>query len=391
MNILHTVQYYYPSVGGMQEVVKQLSERLVKKNHQVTVATSKDKNRKINKLNGVSIREFDISGNLVYGLRGEVRRYQDFLVNTQFDIIINFAAQQCLTDTMLIILDKIDKIKVFVPTGFSALYLFGFKNYFTDMKHWLTKYDMNIFLSQRYRDIEFARSNDIVNYKIIPNGASEEEFLAKKSISIREKFNIPKEHILILHVGSHMNDKGHSETIEIFARAAIKNTTLLLVGNSFSGGCQNKCKIREFFFNTSGKNKSIGKKLIVTELLREETVAAYHEADLFLFSSHIECSPLVLYECMASKIPFLSTDVGNANELIDKFNCGILLPTQIDKSGYSHVIIGKSVEILESIINNDKKRARMARYGYDAWKKYFTWEIITSRYEQLYKSLIDQN
>ena len=40
MKILHTVEFYHPSVGGMQEVVKQLSERLVRLGHNVTVATS---------------------------------------------------------------------------------------------------------------------------------------------------------------------------------------------------------------------------------------------------------------------------------------------------------------------------------------------------------------
>ena len=41
MKILHTVELYHPSQGGMQEVVKQISERLVKLGHEVTVATTK--------------------------------------------------------------------------------------------------------------------------------------------------------------------------------------------------------------------------------------------------------------------------------------------------------------------------------------------------------------
>jgi len=45
MNILHCVESYYPSVGGMQEVVKQLSERLVKLGHAVKVATRNNPDR----------------------------------------------------------------------------------------------------------------------------------------------------------------------------------------------------------------------------------------------------------------------------------------------------------------------------------------------------------
>jgi len=39
MKILHTVESYTPSINGMQQVVKQLSERLVLLGHDVTVAT----------------------------------------------------------------------------------------------------------------------------------------------------------------------------------------------------------------------------------------------------------------------------------------------------------------------------------------------------------------
>ena len=53
LKILHTVELYSPSVGGMQEVVKQISERLVKKGHDVTVATTKLSNRKSKIINGV--------------------------------------------------------------------------------------------------------------------------------------------------------------------------------------------------------------------------------------------------------------------------------------------------------------------------------------------------
>ena len=45
MKILHTVETYIATKCGMSEVVKQLSERLVKMGHDVTVATSKHSDR----------------------------------------------------------------------------------------------------------------------------------------------------------------------------------------------------------------------------------------------------------------------------------------------------------------------------------------------------------
>ena len=61
MKILHTVEFYEPCKGGAEEVVKQLSECLVAMGHDVTVATTIDKDRTPGKINGVLVLSFDIS------------------------------------------------------------------------------------------------------------------------------------------------------------------------------------------------------------------------------------------------------------------------------------------------------------------------------------------
>jgi glycosyltransferase involved in cell wall biosynthesis len=66
---------------------------------------------------------------------------------------------------------------------------------------------------------------------------------------------------------------------------------------------------------------------------RSDVIQAFHHADLFLFPSHIECSPIVLFEAMASKTPFLITDVGNAREILSWTNGGDILPTIKDLNG----------------------------------------------------------
>ena len=71
MRILHTVEFYEPSKGGAQEVIKQLSERLAARGHDVTVATSYLPTRSSAELNGVKIRQFHVRGNRVKGISGE--------------------------------------------------------------------------------------------------------------------------------------------------------------------------------------------------------------------------------------------------------------------------------------------------------------------------------
>ena len=98
MRILHTVEQYYPVVGGMAEVVKQLSERLVRMGHEVTVATSALPERRQRIVGGVNIEEFPLSGNWTRGVSGDVIQYIEFLQCSDFDIVTNFAAQQWATD-----------------------------------------------------------------------------------------------------------------------------------------------------------------------------------------------------------------------------------------------------------------------------------------------------
>ena len=65
MKFLFCCEFYYPSVGGVQEVMKQIAERLVARGHEVTVATTALPNRDFTSLNGVQIAQFAVSGNLL--------------------------------------------------------------------------------------------------------------------------------------------------------------------------------------------------------------------------------------------------------------------------------------------------------------------------------------
>ncbi|MFA5995937.1 MAG: glycosyltransferase family 4 protein [Patescibacteria group bacterium] len=389
MKILHTVEFYSPSVGGMQEVVRQLSERLVRLGHDVTVATTKLLNRNSTEINGVHIREFSISGNQVRGYQGNITEYQQFLQQQHFDVMTNFAAQQWATDLALPILSVIKSKKVFVPTGFSGLYVPEYKSYFERMTNWMQQYEMNVFLSEHYRDIDFARQHNIGNIRVISNGAASDEFLPTSTCNIREQLSIPQQHFLILSVGSHSGAKGHAEAIKIFTKARIKNATLLIIGNSFGGGCTYSCQIKSWLNKFNIKHRLFAdKKIIIINCSRSETVAAYQQANLFLFPSNLECSPLVLFESMAAHLPFLTTDVGNAREIINWSQGGLLLPTRFTNNGQSYAILEQSVVLLERIYQAVDLRKQLGQAGFTAWQNKFTWEKITKQYEQLYQHIL---
>lgn len=409
MKILHTVQSYLPKRHGMSEVVRQLSERMVELGHEVTVATSFEYNRNCDTINGVKVKSFRIHGNIAQGIEGNKDEYQKILLSENFDIITNFAAQQWATDLCLDLLDKIEAKKIFVPTGFSALNNADYREYFNQMKGWVKKYDMNIFLSNNYRDINFARINGVSESKIIviPNAACEREFKDSNTTFDREKYFIPAHSKIILHIGSYTRFKGHEEALDIYLNAHNDDTVLVFVGQNFkeSNWFAKSINFKEAFlkvrspgqflkainsFNRAYKVKTRdrGKRIFLLQLNREELISLYKEANLFLFPSMIECSPVVLFEAMASKTPFLTTNVGNAKEIETWSNSGKIIPTTFDRWGNGHADIGKATAMLNEMLGNEKELAKMANSGYEAWKKSFTWKEITKQYLEIYKKVL---
>jgi hypothetical protein len=118
---------------------------------------------------------------------------------------------------------------------------------------------------------------------------------------------------------------------------------------------------------------------------------------------------------MASRTPFLVTDVGNSSEIVDwSGGAGLLLPSDspafLPRYGTLvsrvveklRIMLGRaedftavrahipgSVKLLESLFRNAARRDEMAQSGSLAWKERFTWETIAGEYEALYRNLAE--
>ncbi|MEI8331670.1 MAG: glycosyltransferase family 4 protein [Methanomicrobiales archaeon] len=393
MKILHTIEHYYPFKGGATEAVRQISEHLVSFGHDVSISTTKNLERNFTTDRGINIIEFDISGSSLKSYSGETKKYQDFLINSDFDIIMNFSSNVWCTDLMFPVFDRILSKKVLTPCGFYPLYRPEYRQYFESMRSVVQKYDICIVNSETYRDTQFVKENH-GKYVVIPNGADEREFDFDTGVDIRDLFNIPKNNFLILLVGNHTGYKGHAEAIRIFNRANIPNSTLLIIAGNVYGRvlgplCSINCALNSWLNRCSIRNKKMSKQIIVkNDLPRSHVISAYKSANLFLFPSRIDCSPVVLFECLASKTPFLSTDVGNSREIIEWSNAGELLPTRFGNGGFCKADIAGSVEKLEQFYHSPDELKAFAENGYRAYKEHFTWEKVAKLHERIYMKIL---
>lgn len=395
LEILHLVEFYYPNVGGSQIAVQRISEGLVTKGHDVTVATSFDTSRLFDELNGVKIKQFDITGNSVRGITGSgISDFRKFLKQNHFDVIMAYNTQVWTTDLLLEELGKVSGKKVLVPVGFSEIENSDYAPYYRELIKKLERFSAVIFLSKNFRDVQYVRKHkvDIPQYTIY-NGASEHEFgsLDKDSESaFRKKYNIPQTHKILLCVANFTGEKGQPELLKSFMLMPKFRTTLVLIGSGTPGwGDTNYVAKYAKLFDWLARLS--GKRIVLlnygAQAKREDVVAAYAAACVFVLPSHVECSPLTLIEAMASRIPFISTDTGNASDLADEFEAGVITKTYKISNGRVKASVAGLAASMFKLLSNRGLRQKMGQNGHRIWLEKLTWSKIADQYEKVYRQI----
>jgi glycosyltransferase involved in cell wall biosynthesis len=111
----------------------------------------------------------------------------------------------------------------------------------------------------------------------------------------------------------------------------------------------------------------------------KEIVKYYHALDLYLIASRQEGGPKALLECMACKVPFVSTAVGMAPDIIQDNHNGLLvniedLTSMVEKA--SRIIDNK--KFADSLVDRSVKDVQ-----------YYEWKIIAEKYYDLiYKNIL---
>lgn len=393
MRLLLCCENYPPSVGGVQEVMRQVAERLARRGHEVTVFTGVHRDRPARaEVGGVQVRSFGVTGNLVRGLRGEVEPYRRAVLEGGHDAVLIKAAQQWTFDAIAPELGRLAARKVFIPCGFSGLYDRGYRDYFRQMPEWLRAFDALVFYSGTYRDIEFARAHGVVNLHVIPNGVDEREFGGERPLEIRRELGIAPEEFTVFTVGTLVAGKGHWELLEAFERANLSGrATLVVNGNDPYLGAPirrlaahvrtRRLPLRWLAerFNRAHAGK---KRVVIVDLARPALVKAYAAADLFVLASHVEYSPLVLFEAAAAGTPFLSSPAGNAREIAEWTQGGWVYDAPVERDGRVRTSPSKlAIRLEECQAMGAELRARGAVGRGKVLTEGFTWEAIAPRYE----------
>ena len=395
MRILCCCELYAPSMGGVQKVIQEISEHLVGRGHEVCIATTKLPGRTFTSLNGVHIKEFSIKGNYASGLEGDVEEYQRFVIQGGFDALLIKAAQQWTFDALFPVLHLIKARKVHVPCGYSNFYHPKYSEYYRIMPSILKQFDHLIYYTSDYRDINYAKDLGLKNISVIPNGASEKEFETPPDVDIRKKLKVKSSDFLFLTVGSPPVEKGHIDVLLAYNRIRLPFPSVLILNGDYSSinkqpsSMLTLSSIYHYYYKImirmSARRiaKKPHKKAFFTNFSRKDLIAAFFTSNLFVFASHIEYSPLVLFEAVAAGLPFLSVSVGNADEIAQWTGGGRVLPARRDKQGRVIVNVHELSHSIQSLACSRDELALLGEKGRSSWMEKYTWKDISLRYESL--------
>jgi len=348
MKILQVCSRYFPDIGGIEEQVKNISERLAEK-HEVVVYTGDPSGRllKEEEIGGVRIRRFrTFAPGDAYHVSFEMARE---LKRSTFDIVHghNYHA-------LPLYFSRNAVAKKFVVTphyhgyGHTPFRNLIIKLYKPFGKRIFKKADQIVANSSFEKQLlinDFAIN--INKISVIPNGVDLSE-ICKLEV-------IPEELKTILYIGRLEEYKGVQHIIkilplldkafhlEIVGRGPYKSTLMAQVDKL---GLNDRVKFYQ-------------------GLSRQELLKMYARAGIFVLLSQHESFSIVVAETLASKTPCIVANTSALSEWIDNKNCfGINYP--INSTELARLItevIGKKVSAV----------------------KLWDWDEVTQRIAELYK------
>jgi len=369
MRILHCVEFYYPHIGGAEKHVQILSEYFSNLGNETHVVTTAINNRKNKILNNVKIIEFNIKGNAIKGYKGDIKSYQNFLLNANYDLIIFYAAQQWTFDLALEIIEKIKSRKIFIPCGFSKLNNFLYKIYFNFLKIKINHFNNIICFGKSLIDYKFLKKNFKKKINIIYNGSFQ---INNQKIRFKKKFQEKINNSTFINIANFKFSKGQDNVLKVIEKLKFKKFSLFFIGTNIKKNMYYYfVKVRIFFILKKNPNAEIK---ILNNINKIDTLAAYNECDYFIHGSRVECSPLVLFETLAAGKIYLGTEVGNVKEVINKIEIG-----------YCSKKLNNITNKLDYYISNNYHKSEIIKKKIlKKFSENFDWKNLLKEYQKIY-------
>jgi D-inositol-3-phosphate glycosyltransferase len=369
MKIIQIYPYYPPHLGGAEQRVKELSEKLAQKDYHVEVYTSDigcpvnnrqtpTANLHINYLKGFEIANTPILPMLLFKL-----------FSVPKDAIIHLHIAQAYVPEVVWLVSKLRGIPyvahIRLDTGPSSkwgIFLHAYKRIF--LSKVLNDATKIIVLTDDYKYL-ISRKYGIKLQKItvIPNGNS----FGKNDNTMRNA-NPTK----LLFVGRLSKQKNIPLLLDAFKRAHEINNkiTLTIIGDGTY-----RQYIHDFISMNRLTNSIICKGIRYGQMLKNE----YKNADIFISTTNQESFGTVFLEAMASGLPIIASNIPGLRNVVKNGKTGLLVsPTVMNFT-----------KAIQRMTNDESLRKKLIHNSTEEVKKY-DWNTIVEKFEEIYQEVSNE-
>jgi len=393
MKILQITKYYYPALGfgGTVQCVYNISKRLVKKGHEVTVYTTDALDPRSNAaiaeesqtIDGVDVFYFHnyarpyrlfVSPGIISALRKNVQNF-DIVHLHEYRTFQNLAFHCLNTRLIPYILSAHGSIlPTFEVLNGQADIVFIRRLFDFIFGRELVRGAKKLIATTKSEAKQYIRfgveENKIV---IIPNGISLNDFSQIPSTGYFRKFFGITEEKIILYMGRIHRSKGIGTLVKAFSLSTKEqnNVKLVIAGadDGFSG------PLRRIV-----KDLDIDEKVLFAGFLRGQLrSAAYNEATVVVCPGLGEIFGIVPIEAAYFEKPVIVTNDCGMAEVVSEGTFGLLV-------NYGNISELKSALI--SLLNNEDKARKLGENGKEYVLNHLTWDYIVNKLESMYLSII---
>jgi len=315
MKIVVAVNHYHPSVGGAELVAKTIVEHL-NKEHDVFVTTRRLAQKRNAKDFDYPVLEYR-PGDVV-GFEAQIKKIEPDIVLVYSDVFDFFRQLTSRRQTFKLVLALC-----------GANWLCSHRNHMNLLYRNAAHIHALICHSTRERDYRLCdRFPD--KTVIIPNGVWTSEF-DQNNLTRQDLAADIVQRRWILNVSNFFPGKGQPHLVKMLetlpdpeqlAYIQVSSDIDFAIGKQLEGiwkGSLSKLK-----------EKGIAVKFM-KNIDRERVIGFFKQSNVFAFTSEKEVAPMVLLESMAASLPWIASNVGNAEDL----QGGICIPSMKDSRYHS--------------------------------------------------------
>ena len=325
MKILMLTWEYPPRiVGGIARVVHDLSHKLVKDGHEVTVVTYKDGNAldyeddkgvKVYRVNNYMISPnnfidwiMQLNFNMVAKASQIINEQGKFDCIHAHDWLVAYAAKTLKNSYEIPIVATIHATESGRNSGIHD----ETQRYINDSEWMLTYEATEVIVNSNYMKCEIQRLFGLPFEKIsvVPNGVNLNKFSGMdRDYTFRRRYAMDNEKI-ILFMGRLVYEKGVQHLISAMPKIlkGYNDAKLIIAGK---GGMLDELKAQV-------EAMGLGQKVYFTGYLNAKQVSKMYKcADVSVFPSTYEPFGIVALEAMLAGVPTVVSDVGGLNEIVE--------------------------------------------------------------------------